>query len=294
MSHHNHGRHYDVKNLKVAFFLNFGFTIIEIIGGFLTNSVAIFSDALHDLGDSLSLGLSWYFQKLSTKGRTRKYSYGYGRFSLLGAIINAVVLFAGSGIIIYEAIPRLLSPEQPDTKGMIVLAVLGILFNGFAVLKLRKGKSLNEEAVSLHLFEDVLGWLSVLIGAIIMNFYDVPIIDPLLSLLIAVYILFNAYKNVKRSFRIILQGTPKGVEVDELLKQIKENPKVLGIHDYHLWSMDGEYYVFSAHLIVGKDKDLTELADIKKQVRTLLRNFEIEHATLEFETEEESCDLQNS
>lgn len=295
MAHdHHHGHHHHgTKNLKVAFFLNLVFTIIEVIGGLLTNSVAILSDALHDLGDSLSLGLSWYFQNLSTKGRDKNFSYGYGRFSLLGAIINSAVLLTGSGIIIYEAIPRLFNPEQPDAQGMILLAILGVIFNGAAVLKLRKGTSINEEAVSLHLLEDVLGWIAVLIGSIIMYFYDVPIIDPILSLLIAGYILFNVFKNIKKSFRIILQGTPSDLAIDDIIRQTKSIEAVKDVHDFHLWSMDGEYYVFSAHIVVGKRHTLQELTTIKQQVRDLLKSFKIEHATIEFETEDEYCELEH-
>ena len=290
---HHHGHHHGTKNLKVAFFLNLGFTIIEIVGGLLTNSVAILSDALHDLGDSLSLGLSWYFQKLSGKGRDKTFSYGYSRFSLLGAVINSVVLLTGSGIIIYEAIPRLFNPEQPDAQGMMYLAILGILVNGAAVLRLRKGSSLNEEVVSLHLLEDVLGWVAVLIGSIVMRFYDAPIIDPILSLLIAVYILYNVFRNIKKSFRIILQGTPKGVEIDKITDEIRKNRAIQDIHDCHLWSMDGEYYVFSAHLVVAQEKGMEELAVIKEDIRNLLKSFSIAHATIEFETENESCELEH-
>ncbi|ELR72107.1 Cobalt-zinc-cadmium resistance protein CzcD [Fulvivirga imtechensis AK7] len=287
--HHHHG----TKNLKVAFFLNLGFTIIEIVGGLLTNSVAILSDALHDLGDSLSLGLSWYFQYLSTKGRDKTFSYGYGRFSLLGAVINSVVLLAGSAIIIFEAIPRLFNPQQPDAQGMIYLAVLGIIFNGAAVLKLRKGSSINEEVVSLHLLEDVLGWTAVLVGSIIMHFYNAPIIDPILSLMIAGYILINVFKNIKKSFRIILQGTPKDLKIDEIIRQTKEIEHIQDVHDFHLWSMDGEYYVFSAHLVVKKNSTMEELTVIKHKVRDLLKSFKIEHATIEFETEDEKCELEH-
>lgn len=290
--HHGH-HHHGTGNLKVAFFLNLSFTIIEIIGGLLTNSVAILSDALHDLGDSLSLGLSWYFQKLSGKGRDDVFSYGYGRFSLLGAIINSVVLLTGSCVIVFESIPRLFSPEQPDAKGMIYLAVLGVIINGAAVLRLKKGSSINEEVISLHLLEDVLGWLAVLIGALVMNFYDLPIIDPIMSLMIAAFILYNVFKNIKKSFRIILQGTPKGVNINQLTAAIKQNPAIRDLHDCHLWTMDGEYYIFSAHLVVNEGSSLNDLAIIKEEVRSLLRSSGIEHATIEFEAENEACELEH-
>ncbi len=164
-NHDHHHHHHDTGNLKVAFFLNLAFTLVEIVGGLYTNSLAILSDALHDLGDSLSLGLSWYFQKLSKKGRTSSFSYGYKRFSLLGAVVNSIVLVVGSIIILSKAIPQLFNPSQANAEGMMYLAILGIVVNGAAVLKLRKGESLNEKVITLHLLEDVLGWVAVLIGS---------------------------------------------------------------------------------------------------------------------------------
>ena len=187
--HHGHHHQHDTKNISTAFFLNLAFTIIEIIGGLMTNSVAIMSDALHDLGDSLSLGLAWYFQKVAKKGRDKTFSYGYKRFSVLGAMINAIVLVVGSVFILQETIPRLWQPETPNVQGMFWLAILGIVVNGAAVLKLQKGTSLNEKVISLHLLEDVLGWAAVLVGSVLMYFFDLPIIDPLLSIGIAIFIL---------------------------------------------------------------------------------------------------------
>ncbi len=291
MAHHHH--HHETKNIKTAFFLNLAFTVIEIIGGLFTNSVAILSDALHDLGDSLSLGLSWYFQNISKKGRSKKFSYGYGRFSLLGAIINAVVLFSGSVFIITEAIPRLTNPETPDTQGMIYLAILGVLVNGAAVLKLKKGVSINEKVVSLHLLEDVLGWVAVLIGAVIMHYYDAPIIDPILSLGISAFILFNVFRNLKQSFRIILQGTPKGIPINKLISTIEKIEGVKSIHDCHMWTLEGEQNIFSAHLVVNENHQIKDLISLKKEVRKLLHDAGVEHATLEFETEEEDCHLED-
>jgi len=201
MGHHNH----DVKNIKTAFLLNLGFTIFELIGGLFVNSVAILSDAIHDLGDSLSLGLSWYFQNLSHKGRTKTFSYGYKRFSVLSAIINSIVLLVGSIFILYETIPRLITPVQPNATGMLALSIIGIIVNGAAVLKTCKGKTANERAVSLHMMEDVLGWIAVFIGSVIMYFVHLPILDPILSILITGFILFNAFKNLGFSLKIILQ-----------------------------------------------------------------------------------------
>ena len=252
-NHHHHGHHHTTKNIKTAFFLNLVFTIIEIIGGFYTNSLAIMSDAVHDLGDSLSLGMSWYFQKLSNKQATKKYSYGYGRFSLLGAIINSIVLIVGSFFIISEAIPRIINPEEANATGMMWLAILGIIVNGAAVLKLKKGSSINERVVSLHLLEDVLGWVAVLIASIVMMYWDVPILDPILSLAIAGYVLFNVYRNIKDAFKIILQGVPNEISSDKIKEQILLNiDEVEDIHDCHIWTLDGEFHIATIHIILKK------------------------------------------
>jgi cobalt-zinc-cadmium efflux system protein len=289
--HHNHGHHHATGNIKVAFFLNFSFTIVEFIGGFYTNSLAIMSDAVHDLGDSLSLGMSWYFQKLSNKKANKYFSYGYGRFSLLGAIINSVVLIIGSIFIIMEAIPRIISPEVSDAKGMMWFAILGIIVNGAAVLKLKKGTSINEKVVSLHLLEDVLGWVAVLIASIIMQFWELPILDPILSLLIAGYVLFNVFKNIKESFKIILQAVPNELSTDDIEKVLLVFDEIENVHDCHLWSMDGEFNIATIHIRVstsgftwGKSENL------KQKIRKVLHDqFHLEHITLELEAFKEDC-----
>lgn len=290
MGHSHHHHNHAEGNIKVAFFLNFGFAIIELIGGLWTNSVAILSDALHDLGDSLSLGVSWYFAKVAKRDRNQKYSYGYKRFSVLGALINSIVLVTGSVFIVIEAIPRLIDPVNPNTQGMIYLAIGGVIVNGAAAFKLSKGHSLNEKAVYTHLLEDILGWIAVLIGAIVMHFWDLPIIDPALSVLIAVYILFNVFKNLKESFRIILQGTPSDINIDKIHKIIIDIPEVLEVHDCHIWSMDGEYHILSIHLVIENDLPLSQLETIKKETKKRVSKLGINHTTIEFETQTEKCE----
>jgi cobalt-zinc-cadmium efflux system protein len=290
---HNHGHNHETGNIKVAFFLNLSFTIIEFIGGFYTNSLAIMSDAVHDLGDSLSLGLSWYFQKLSNKKPSNNFSYGFARFSLLGAIINSVVLFVGSIFIISEAIPRIISPEHSDAVGMMWFAILGIIVNGVAVLKLKNGTSINERVVSLHLLEDVLGWVAVLIASVVMQFWDLPILDPILSLLIAAYVLFNVFKNIKESFTIILQGVPKKMSTKEIEAALVAFDDIAAIRDCHVWTLDGEFHVASLHIVLKDtfDYPFEKSKEIKKKIRKLLHdNFKLEHVTLELESAKEDCD----
>jgi cobalt-zinc-cadmium efflux system protein len=290
---HNHNHHHANGNIKVAFFLNLSFTIIEIVGGIYTNSLAILSDAVHDLGDSLSLGLSWYFENLSKKGRTRTFTYGYRRFSLLGAIINSIVLIVGSIFILCMAIPQLINPEETNAKGMFLLAILGILVNGAAVFKMRKGDSINEKVVSLHLLEDVFGWATVLIGSIIMIFTEAPFIDPLLSIGISIFVLYNVYKNLRKSLLVILQGIPDDVNIDDIREKLKGFKTITDIHDCHVWSMDGNYNILTIHFVLDQDYKLSEQAQLKEQIRKVLKSESINHITIEFENQEENCELED-
>lgn len=275
--------HHSTKNLKVAFFLNLAFTIIEFVGGVITGSLAILSDAIHDLGDSLSLGMSWYFQNLSEKKSNSIYSYGYKRFSLLGAIINAIVLLVGSVLMISHAVPQVFQAGKVNEKGMLIMAVFGVIVNGIAALRLHKGKTMNEKVIALHLLEDVLGWVAVLVGSLLIMYFDWYFIDPLLSVLIALFIIYNVFKNLKKSFKIILQATPEEIPMDKIEKSLLNFAEVIEVHDCHIWSMDGDYHVFSAHLVLDQPYNLHELANIKQKAKVLLEEMNISHATLEFE-----------
>src|SRR5690606_32552119 len=224
-AHHSHHHHHaGTRNLSTAFWINTAFALIELVGGFYTNSVAILSDALHDFGDSLSLGLAYVFQRKSLRERDASYSYGYKRFSLVGAVANGVILIVGSVFIVEESVARLVNPVQPDTRGMLAIAVVGLVANGIAMLRLRRGQSISERVVALHFVEDVLGWTAVLIGSVVMMYADVPILDPILSIGIALFILYNAYKNLRQSFRIILQGIPENVDVESVREKILDVP----------------------------------------------------------------------
>jgi len=232
--HHHRDESQTQKNLLTAFVLNFLFTIVEIIGGFLTNSLAILSDALHDLGDTLSIALSWYFEKQSRRTRDQRFSYGYKRLSLLAALINSMVLLVGSVIIIHETVPRLFNPQSVHARGVMALAVLGMLVNGAAVLRLRSGNSANERVVRLHLLEDTLGWAAVFIGSIFMLIFDWPWIDPVLSAAIAIFILYNVFKNMREFIRIFLQGIPGNIDIDQLIDEIRQLLGVNSVHDMHV------------------------------------------------------------
>ena len=289
--HHHRGA---IKNIKAAFFINLGFTFIEIIGGILTNSTAILADAVHDLGDSFALGQAWYFEKISRRHGSDIYSYGFKRFSLLGALISTLLLLTSSLYILSEAIPRLINPEESNAEGMIFLAIIGIAVNGYAMLKLSGEKGINAKTVSLHLLEDVLGWVAVLVVATILLFRDIHILDPILAILITLYILMNVVKNIKSTVPIFLQAVPKDVDLDSIKKAIHGIDHVASAHHVHLWSLDGENSIFSAHLLADKNLTPEQYADLKHNVRLIIQEYGLYHSTVEIELPEEACRMQEN
>lgn len=288
-THNDHHHHPAGGNLAFAFWLNTTFALLELAGGFYTASVAIMSDALHDFGDSLALGTAWYFERKAKGKRDAIYTYGYKRFSLVGALINAVVLIAGSVFILTEAVQRLFDPVQPDTTGMLVLAIFGMIVNTVALLRLRKGTSINEKIISLHFVEDVLGWVAVLVGSLVMKFTDAPFIDPLLSILIAGLILVNVYRNMREAFQIMLQGVPRQVSEDQVKNVLHTFPEVESIHDLHLWTLDGTYNILTLHIVLHQSSELTLLEALKTRIKKRLKEINIQHATIEFEVKGVHC-----
>tara|TARA_Y100000588_G_scaffold191069_1_gene205025 strand:- start:731 stop:1615 length:885 start_codon:yes stop_codon:yes gene_type:complete len=292
-NHHDH-HHHSSDNIKVAFFLNFAFTILEIIGGLYVNSIAIISDAIHDLGDTISLGTSWYLEEKSHKKSNKKFSFGYKRFSLLGALINSVILIIGSLYVINEAVGRILEPEHTDAMGMIFFAVIGVLVNGYAAWKLSGGKTMNQKVASWHLVEDVLGWVAVLVVAIILNFKDIHYLDPALSLLITAYILWNVIIRLKQTLFIFLQGVPEELDINEIESKILSIDFVNSIHHMHIWSLEGEHNVFTAHIKIDDNSNLNNFKKVKSDVKDILKEYKFEHYTVEVEFNDENCDLDDN
>ena len=293
MGHHHHHHSQSSGNIKTAFFLNFSFTILEIIGGILTNSIAILSDALHDLGDSISLGIAWYLDNFSRKDSTSRYSYGYKRFSLLGALINSLVLIGGSLFILSEAIPRIMNPEQAHAPGMIAFAILGVLVNGAAVLKLKNDKSMNAKVVAWHLMEDVLGWVAVLVVGITLLFVNLPVLDPILSILITLYVLYNVIRNLKDTLEVFLQASPSEVSIEDIEQQLLDIEDIKSTHHTHLWSLDGEHHVLTTHAVIDKESSKEDLISIKLRCKDLFQEHHFEHVTIEMEFEDEDCRMRD-
>jgi cobalt-zinc-cadmium efflux system protein len=287
MNHHEHTHGRISKNIGLAFFLNLGFAGVELLGGLLTNSVAILSDAFHDAADCVSLGVSWYLQKVSVRGRDNRYSYGYRRFSLLGALFLSMVLLFGSLFIIKESVARILTPEPAHAQGMLMLAVLGIVINGVAALRMKKGASFNERAIFLHIMEDVLGWIAVLAASVVMLFVDFPVIDPVLSLAICVWVLYNVYKNLKKTLKVLLQEIPENVDMEKLETTLRALDHVIQMHDLHVWTLDGEQHIMTLHVVIDGDLPEAGRQALKAAIKAACVEFDIHHVTVEFETEAE-------
>ena len=273
------------KNILIAFILNISFSIFELIGGFYRNSIAIFSDAIHDLGDALSIGISFVLEKKSKKKPDEKYTYGYARYSILGALITTMVLTIGSIFVILGGINRIIVPEKINYNGMIIFAIFGVIVNFLAAYFTKEGESINQKAVNLHMLEDVMGWIIVLIGSILMKYTDISIIDSIMSIGVAIYILINAFKNFKEILDLFLEKLPKNISIEEVKKHLNNIKDVIGVHHIHIWSIDGNTNYATLH-IVTESKNICEL---KGKIKDELKNLGISHTTIEIEGKDDKC-----
>lgn len=273
------------KNILIAFVLNLVFSLIEIAGGLFTNSVAILSDAIHDFGDAFSIGVSCFLERKSKKKPDETYTYGYLRYSVLGAFITTIILTIGSIVVLTSAIFRIIHPVSLHYEGMILLAILGIVINFLAAYKTREGDSLNQKAVNLHMLEDVLNWVVVFIGAIVMKFTDITYIDSIMSIGIALFLLKQALENLKNILNLFLAKVPSNLHVDEIKKELLKIPKVENVHHIHVWSMDGVHHYATMHVVVSSKYDF----ELKNTIKDKLKEMGIMHSTLEMENREEEC-----
>lgn len=287
--HHDHHHHKPASNLDIAFFLNVAFTLIEIVGGLLTNSVAILADAVHDAADSCSLGLAWYLERFSRREPDSQFTYGYQRFSVLGALVTGVLLVVGLGFVLWQAVPRLLAPEEVHAPGVMVLAAVGVVMNGAAFLKLRGGTSLNQQIVGWHLLEDTLGWIAVLVGGVVIYLFDLSVVDPLLSIGISLYVLRHAVRSLWRVFEVLLQRAPGAFDIDQFVEGVKQFPKVVSLHHAHVWTLDGEHHVLTCHVVMQQSATRDDVVAMKGHLGELAKAAAIHHVTVEVELEEEAC-----
>ncbi len=272
------------KNILTAFILNLFFSIFEFVGGTVTGSVAIISDAIHDIGDAVSIGISYFLERKSKKDPDEIYTYGYTRFSVMGSLITTVILLCGSVAVSYNAVIRIFNPVAIDYSGMILFAVVGTLVNIFAAILTKDGHSLNQKAVNLHMLEDVLGWVVVLAGAIVMRFTNLKVIDPIMSICVSGYIFLNAIKNLRKIENLFLEKIPSNINLDEIRQHISETEGVLDAHHIHVWSIDGHNNYATMHIVTDEEGSI-----IKEKIRKELEKFNVVHVTLELETSKEHC-----
>ena len=262
----------------LAFVLNFSFAIIEFIFGGLFGSSAILADAVHDLGDALAIGISAVLESISNREEDSHYTLGYKRFSLLGAILTAVILITGSSLVILENISKLIEPQPVDHEGMLWLGVIAIAINLTASLIVRKGQTKNESILSLHFLEDTLGWLAVIVVAIILRYTDWYFLDPLLSLLISAFILSKALPRFWSTLKIFLDAVPEGVDIQQVKSDLEQLEHVASINQLNLWTMDGLEKNAIIHVCLEHVKHMEVC---KEAIRTLLKDCGFQNVTIE-------------
>ncbi|MDR7128165.1 cobalt-zinc-cadmium efflux system protein [Algoriphagus sp. 4150] len=300
---HSHN-HTDSKGLSLAFWLNVLFSIIEVVGGILTNSTAILADAFHDFADAIAIGLAVLLEKLSGKKRTPGFSYGYKRFSLLSAIGMSLFLLIGAVFMCVSAYSSFIDPKIVDGKGMLYLAILGIAVNGFAFLRIKRANGhshhsghshshdadFNRKAIMLHLLEDVLGWVAVLIGAVVIYFTGWYWVDGVLAIAIAIFIGYNATINLISTMKILMQAVPENVDIKKLSDELLQIPCIENIHDIHIWTLEGNYHIGSLHAVVNAI-DKNREVDILPSILQVMDKYKIQHPTVQIETSRSDCSL---
>jgi len=277
---HNHHKNAS-ENLAFVFLMNLSFNIIVIIGGLATNSMAIIADCIHDLSDTISIALAWVLEKISQKESSNNYSYGYQRFSILGAIIISIFVIIMACIILSEAIPRLFAPEGIDAEGMLIISIIGLVFKSLSVYRLHGSETFNEKAIFFHQLGDIFEWVAILILSIVLIFWDgAQYLDPFVSIGIALWLIFNLSRNLYKAIQVILQKTPDNFDVNEFKTLIMGIEGVKNIDDFHIWSLDGIDSVMTLKIEVDFTKNLDE---IKKEIYTISNKYHVIDITIEFE-----------
>lgn len=278
-THHHHKK--AGENLAFVFFMNLAFNIIVVIGALATNSMAILADFIHDASDTISIAVAWILEKVSQKDSSDKYSYGYQRFSILGAVIISVFVIIMAFVILSEVIPRLFAPEGVDAGGMLVVAIIGIIFKSISVYRLHDGETFNEKAILFHQLGDVFEWVAILVLSLVLMFWDgAPYLDPFVSIGIALWLIFNLGRNLYKALEVLLQKTPDYFDVDEFRRSIEDIDGVNAIDDFHIWSLDGIDSVMTLKVDVDFGKNVNE---IKKEIYAISNRYHVVDITIELE-----------
>ncbi|BBM85962.1 cation diffusion facilitator family transporter [Candidatus Uabimicrobium amorphum] len=292
MAHQHHGHchhhHPDLKGKKLmlSILLNTAITLSQIVGGIISGSLSLISDALHNLSDVISLALSYVANRLTQREYTHETTYGYKRAEIMAAFINAVILIGVALFLVKEAFERLYDPIVIDSTWVIVLAILGIAVNGGSVLLLRKEAkdNMNIEAASLHLFFDMVTSVAVLLGGVAIYTMQVYWVDSVLSVLIAIYLVYSSLGLVIRTLKILMQFAPQGIDLNEIQQQICKLPAIASIHHFHLWQLNDQEIHCEARVDFEEDLKLSEVCKHIREVENILRDeFNIHHVTLQAE-----------
>lgn len=274
------------KNLLITIALKLLLTIAEVLGGWFSGSLSLLSDALHNLNDVLSIVISWFAVKMAEKKHDKKNTFGYRRATIIAAVINATLLIIMSLFLFREAYFKFIQPEKINALLVIVIAAIGIVLNAVAVYLLHKssGDDLNMRAVYLHFLSDALSSVGVIVGGVVIYYFDAYWIDPLLTVLIGIYILKESYEILKESANILMQGTPKTVDIDEIAEELEKMDAIKDIHHVHIWALDENTVFFEAHVNLQNDILVSELSDIYEKLEQVLKvRFGVTHLTIQFE-----------
>lgn len=278
-THHHHKK--AGQNLAFVFFMNLTFNVLVIMGGLATNSMAILADCIHDLSDTISIALAWILERVAQKDSTDKYSYGYQRFSILGAVIISIFVIIMAFVILHEAVPRLFAPESVDAGGMLAVAVVGIIFKSVSVYRLHDGETFNEKAILFHQLGDVFEWVAILILSVVLMFWKgAPYLDPFVSIGIALWLIFNLGRNLYKSVEVLLQKTPDNFNVAQFKSEILAISGVEAIDDFHIWSLDGIDSVMTVKVNVDFGKNVEK---IKKDIYAISNRYHVVDITIEFD-----------
>ena len=269
----------------VAFFLNLSYAIVEFIAGGVFGSSAVLADSVHDLGDAIAIGISAFLESISNREEDSHYTLGYKRFSLLGAMVTAVILMTGSVLVILENIAKIFHPQPVNDEGILWLGIIAITINVLASLVIRKGQTKNESILSLHFLEDTLGWVAVILMAIVLRFTDWYILDPLLSLAISFFILSKALPRFWSTLKIFLDAVPEGVDIQKIKTDLAELDHVASINQLNLWTMDGLEKNAIVHVCL---KEMEHMETCKESIRIFLKNCGFQNITIEVDADLES------
>ena len=269
----------------IAFFLNLSYAIVEFIAGGIFGSSAVLADSVHDLGDAIAIGISALLETISNREEDRHYTLGYKRFSLLGALVTAVILITGSILVILENIAKIFHPQSVNDEGIFWLGIIAITINVLASLVIRKGQTKNESILSLHFLEDTLGWVAVILMAIVLRFTDWYILDPLLSLVISFFILSKALPRFWSTLKIFLDAVPEGVDIQKIKTDLAELDHVASINQLNLWTMDGLEKNAIVHVCL---KEMEHMETCKESIRIFLKDCGFQNITIEVDADLES------